>query len=432
MDLLTKAERLTQEQSRSREKVIALNRKADTEVGLTDEERAELNTHVDRLESIEPEIRGSVAAEAAERAALEEEARTAGPDDGVSPEVRERNELAKKANLGTYLLAAISGRRVDGPEAELRAAFAIGDDAIPMACMDVDHRARLVEEHRAITPSPGTVGISMGMVQPFVFAASIAERLGIEIRDVPSGSYAIPTITTAPSTAAPKAKGAAADATAGALTVASATPKRIPARLTLALEDVAAVGTESFEEGLRQALQGQLSHQLDNQIINGSGSAPNLSGLIHQLDNPDAPAASAETFERWVAIAASVIDGLWATMLGEVASVWPEEAYRQAASVFRGNQSDTPAADYLVARTAAFFCNSRMPDPASNIATGIAARLGQPGITRAVVPSWGRLVVDDIYSNSAEGQRHVTVSAIVGDLLLVQADAYEQLAARVA
>ena len=182
MDLLTKAERLTQEQSRSREKVIALNRKADTEVGLTDEERAELNTHVDRLESIEPEIRGSVAAEAAERAALEEEARTAGPDDGVSPEVRERNELAKKANLGTYLLAAISGRRVDGPEAELRAAFAIGDDAIPMACMDVDHRARLVEEHRAITPSPGTVGISMGMVQPFVFAASIAERLGIEIR----------------------------------------------------------------------------------------------------------------------------------------------------------------------------------------------------------------------------------------------------------
>ena len=96
----------------------------------------------------------------------------------------------------------------------------------------MEHRERLSAEHRAITPSPGTVGINMGMVQPFVFAASIAERLGIEIRDVPSGSsYAIPTITTAPSTAEPKAKGAAADATAGALTVASATPKRIPARL---------------------------------------------------------------------------------------------------------------------------------------------------------------------------------------------------------
>ena len=431
MELLTKAERLTQEQSRSREKVISLNKKTDTEAGLTDEERAELNTHVDRLEGIESEIRAATTAEAAERAQLEEEARKAGPDDGVDPETRERNELAKKARLSSYLLAAISGRRVDGPESELRDALSMADDAIPMAALDVPHRERLIAEHRAITPAPGTVGVNMGMVQPFVFAASIADRLGIEIRDVPSGNYSIPTITTAPSTAAPKAKGAAADATAGALTVASATPKRIPARLTLALEDVAAVGTESFEEALRQALQGQLSNELDNQIINGSGTAPNLSGLIHQLDNPDTPAANAETFERWVAIAASVIDGRWAASLREVASVWPEEAYRQAASVFRGNQSDTPAADYLMERTAAFFCNSRMPDPASNIATGIAARLGQPGITRAVVPSWGRIVVDDIYSSSAEGQRHLTLSVLAGDLLLVQADAYEQLAARV-
>ena len=191
MELLTKAERLAQEQSRSRERVIALNRKADTEAGLTDEERAELNTNVDRLEGIESEIRAATTAEAAERAQLEEEARKANPDDGVDPETRERNELAKKARLSSYLLAATSGRRVDGPEAELRAAFAIGDDAIPMACMDVDHRARLIEETRAITPAPGTVGVSMGMVQPFVFAASIAERLGIEIRDVQSGSYSI-------------------------------------------------------------------------------------------------------------------------------------------------------------------------------------------------------------------------------------------------
>ena len=162
MELLTKAERLTQEQSRSREKVISLNKKADTEAGLTDEERSELNTNVDRLEGIEPEIRAATTAEAAERAQLEEEARKAGPDDGVTPETRERNELAKKARLGSYLLAAISGRRVDGPEAELRAAFDIGDDAIPMSCLDVDHRERMREEHRAITPAPGTEGRQHG------------------------------------------------------------------------------------------------------------------------------------------------------------------------------------------------------------------------------------------------------------------------------
>ena len=213
--------------------------------------------------------------------------------------------------------------------------------------------------------------------------------------------------------------------------MANASPKRIPARLTLSLEDVAAVGTESFEEGLRQALQGQLSHSLDNQIINGDGSAPNLSGLIDQLDDPDAPATGVEDFVRWIALTAAAIDGLWATSLREIASVWPEEAYRQASAVFRGNQGDISISDYLMEKTAGFYANSRMPAVAANIATGIAARMGQPGITRAVVPSWGRIVVDDIYSNSGEGQRHVTVSAIVGDLLLVQADAYEQLAARV-
>ena len=269
------------------------------------------------------------------------------------------------------------------------------------------------------------------MVQPFVFAPSIAARLGIEIRDVPTGTYAIPTITTAPSSAAPKAKGGVADATAGELSVVSATPKRIPAKLSLALEDVAAVGVESFESALRQALQSKLSDSFDVQAIRGTGAAPQLNGLINQLDNPADPAAGVETFDRWAAVAASVIDGLWCTRLGEVSSIWNAAAYRQASGVFRGADGPISAAAYMARETMGFYANARMPATAANIATGIAARMGQPGLTRAVVPSWGRLTVDDIYSDSDKGQRHITVSAIVGDLLLVQADAYEQLAARV-
>ena len=305
--LLTKAERLRQEQSRNRETVIRLNKKGDTETGLTDEERAELGKAVDRLETIEPENRAA----------------TAAPQDGLDTETRERNDLAKKARVSTYLLAAISGRRLDGPEAELRAATpGCGDDAIPMAAMDVEHRERIAAEKRAVTPAPGTVGLNLGMVQPFVFASSIAAALGIELRDVPTGTYAIPTITTAPSSAAPKGKGEDADDTAGVLAVASATPKRIPARLTLSLEDVAAVGTESFEAALTQALQAKLSDSLDHQVINGDGAAPNLSGLIAQLADPAAPANGVETFDRWAAIAASVVDGLWAKTLMETASIW--------------------------------------------------------------------------------------------------------------
>ena len=431
--LLTKGEKLRQEQSRNRERVIALNRKSDTEAGVTDEERAELSTAVDRLEGIEPEIRAAVAAEAAERAELEAEA-AKGAGDGLDAETRERNDLAKRATVGNFLMAAITGRRIDGAEAEIRAALNMGDTDIPMAVMDVPHRERLAAERaetRAVTPAGGTVGVNMGLVQPFVFAPSIASRLGIEIRNVGTGTYSVPRISTAPSTAAPKNKGAVADATAGALTVAQATPKRVPAQLSLALEDVASIGMSDFESALREALQARLSDSLDNQIINGSGAAPNLNGLINQLGNPAAPAAAVETFDRWAAIAASVVDGLWASRLGEVATVWNAEAYRQASGVFRGADGPISAASYLMRETMAFFCNARMPVTAANIATGIAARLGQPGLSRAVVPSWGRISVDDIFSDAPAGRRHIVLSAIVGDLILVQPDAYAEVAARV-
>ena len=111
--------------------------------------------------------------------------------------------------------------------------------------------------------------------------------------------------------------------------------------------------------------------------------------------------------------------------------VWNAEAYRQASGVFRGSDSPISAASYLGRETAGFVASSRMPATDTNIATGIAARLGQPGLTRAVLPSWGRLTVDDMYSNAAEGQRHFTVSVITGDLLIVQPAAYAQISARV-
>ena len=56
------------------------------------------------------------------------------------------------------------------------------------------------------------------------------------------------------------------------------------------------------------------------------------------------------------------------------------------------------------------------------------ARLGQPGLLAGghSNKSWGTIQIDDIYSGAASGQRHFVVSALVGDLLLVQADAYAQ------
>ena len=186
-----------------------------------------------------------------------------------------------------------------------------------------------------------------------------------------------------------------------------------------------------FESALREALQSKLSDSFDDQAINGDGQGANLNGMLSQLTDPSAPAAAVETFDRWAAIGASVIDGLWAASMRDVSMVWNAEAYRQASGVFRGADGPVSAAAYLGRETAGFAASSRMPATDTHIATGIAARLAQVGLTRAVLPSWGRISVDDMYSNAAEGQRHFTVSVITGDLLIVQPAAYAQLSARV-
>ena len=54
-----------------------------------------------------------------------------------------------------------------------------------------------------------------------------------------------------------------------------------------------------MEEALRMNLESVLSDALDNQAINGSGTGDGtLNGLLNILDNPTAPAASAETFAQ--------------------------------------------------------------------------------------------------------------------------------------
>ena len=190
---------------------------------------------------------------------------------------------------------------VSGAEAELCAAA--GVSGIPLELLEApgaEHRSQGAE-HRAVTPAPGTVGINLDPIRPAVFATSIAARLGIEMPRVMSGTFATATIGTS-QTAAAKQKSphadAAAVATAGALTVQTATPKRVSARLELALEDIAAVGQQGFESILRQNLSLALSDELDDQLINGNGAAPNLSGMFQALDAATAPGATVESFRH--------------------------------------------------------------------------------------------------------------------------------------
>ena len=240
---------------------------------LSDEQRSELDTIEKGRPDLERQIRAATVAHEDEEKEAETRAATE-PD----AERRERVELRSKAQLTTYFLNAARGRMADGAESELQAAAGVSGHGIPLELWDVPIERRDGEgerETRAITPSPGTTGVNLDPIRPAVFANSIAPRLGIEMPRVKSGTFASGTITTSQSATA-LAKSAAAVGAAGAITVTTATPKRISARLELTLEDIATVGQANFESILRENLALALSDQLDDQVINGNGNAPNL------------------------------------------------------------------------------------------------------------------------------------------------------------
>ena len=104
------------------------------------------------------------------------------------------------------------------------------------------------------------------------------------------------------------------DSTAATFTVSTATPKRISARLSIAIEDIAAVGQANYESALRENLSLVLSDELDKQMINGTGSGANLIGIFQRLTDPSAPAAGKINWVGYAAQHAKGVDGLWASI----------------------------------------------------------------------------------------------------------------------
>ena len=163
--------------------------------------------------------------------------------------MRERLALREKAKVGNFLVAALRGRQLSGPEAELAEAAGCAGN-IPLELWDVPE-VRGESERRDITPAPATVGVNLDTLRPAVFAPSVVDKLMLDMPMVESGTYASGTISTV-ATADAVAKSAAVPEAAGAFTVQTTTPHRIGAAMNLAVEDIAAVGASNFESILRQ------------------------------------------------------------------------------------------------------------------------------------------------------------------------------------
>ena len=265
---------------------------------LRDEARNKLNAAEDAetpdaadVERLTAEYRAADVARAAVRTeyreSIEAKVETGAPvvEDAES---RERLELRGKATIGGFILARMQGRMPAGELAEYASACGVSD-GIPIDIFEKDRPAPI--EHRAdaatVAPATGT-GATLAPIQPFVFSKSIAPQLGIDMPTVGSGAYSEATISTA-LTADAKAKGVAQESTAAVLTPATATPRRISGRLTLNIEDVAAIGQANFESAMRDCLMMTLGDRYDAQCIIGRRRAAQRQRPGQSVNRPGGP-----------------------------------------------------------------------------------------------------------------------------------------------
>ncbi len=407
-------DRLEIEASETRAK---LNKLAETDE-LTDEQRTEMRTLSAKLDDVESRRQASIKADP-----LPEWQPATTPTQPDS----QLTELRSRARVGRYLACALTGRAIDGAEAEYQSET--GATGIPLSLLEAPSTSTATETRAdAVTPTPSTVGISQQPIVPFVFSHSVAPRLAITMPRAPSGSYAYPRLTTS-LTAGAQAKGAARQSSAGGFTSVSTTPKRISARLSIAQEDIHAFGRDDFESALRQNLALALSDQLDDAILTGTGTAPAIRGLIPQVTAPTA-ATNTVTFASFAATVSGLIDGIFALTERDVLMVTNTDTYSKLAATFASSDDSVSITDRAMRTMNALFAHGRMPASVSNVANALVCRKAMPAGDngmRAVCPIWSDLSITDPYTDSGAAVSHFTMHILLGDVLVLQPASYAQV-----
>ena len=227
---------------------------------------------------------------------------------------------------------------------------------------------------------------------------------------VPVGAANYP-IMTGGATASQVAVETRVDSDAATFTGHDLSPLRLSARYRFAIEDTAKL--PNFEAALRMDLDSVISDQMDHQIINGNGTAPNVRGFVHELTTVTNPTA-VTTWAQHLKDFTDQVDGINAFELMHLRSVITKEAFTYLETLFRTGTTDNgpreSACEYVKSRTASQMVSSRMPHTANN-STGLIALSSYPG-RNAVAPLWRSMeVIRDPYSHAAEGQ--VALTAIV-------------------
>ena len=395
--------KLELERSQKTQRVRALQAKDPAK--LSDEERAEIVSLADRLDKIETEWRAASEAEQAETRAKGEN-----PD----AEARERDRLVAGVSIMDYLDEVLTDKRAEGKAHEARQAL-IGEQA----------RERLIPfdfllppeppaEARAVTPVAGTVVVAnyQASVLERVFTRSVAARLMVSMPSVPVGQANFPILTGGTTAGMVAADGTHAGA-AGSFEGFTLEPIRLTAHYEMRMEDIYKL--RGYESVLRRDLAAVMSDQMDHQVVNGDGNAPNVSGFQTELAAPAAE-ANAITWSEGLGKMTALVDGLNSFDLSDIRTVIGKRSFGYYETLFRTGATDNgPRAslgDYIRAKIGGYSVSSRIAEIQAHSQINIAALTSFPG-RNAVAPMWSAFeVIRDNITQASKGQIILTAIAL--------------------
>ena len=354
------------------------------------------------------EVADAVVAETKQRASI----------GAMGAEDLEKQALLQKANVSDFVKALLDHKSITGASAEARSAFGcIGEYEIPLELFEP------ADKQKAITPAPSTGDrpVDVKPVQPFVYQRTVAGYLGIDMPVVSGGEQGYAVLTTQ-TPSAPKAKDAAADSTAAAITVHKSNVKRLTGSYVVRVEDVSQF--PQLENALRQDIPRSIANTFDQQLLSGSGAAPQLKSLLSILGDPAASTA-VETFATFISTITGLVDGLFAYELKDLKALVGMKTYEKMTEIFAMNTA-VSSADYLHDKIGGLRASNRIASPSGGDQQGIV-RLGNESMV-AVSPVWGGIqLIDDPYTDAGKGHRTITAYQLVSDVLLLRPDAFKQI-----
>ena len=334
----------------------------------------------------------------------------------------EERQLRERIECRHYIGAALTGRRVEGAEAEYNAELGMPADGImPWAALEPRQEER---QDVATSPSDAVMGQPQMETLRRVFERGNVGFLGVRTPSVPFGHPNFP-VMTGGATGASAAEGGTIDAEAATFTQETVEPTRLGARYLMRVEDMARF--PAMENILRSDLRTVMTQLRDKQVLSGDGTGSNLTGIRKALEsNPKKtdPAMAttisagntAAAWTAWLQELYGGVDGIYAGSVSGVRWLLHLDAYKRLGQLFKSADVEASMMDYMgrigVSSMASnFFPASATVDTITNVVLNVRTSKGDD----AVAPVWeGINLIRDPYTGAAKGEVAITAFSLHG------------------